>query len=134
MYTLMHDPQYRVEVARQQTTYNQPSDVGFYLASDTDYTQVPVPSYYAPGSIDALRDATKAQIAAGAIKGVAVAGLLAALEVADKTADAGNEKIAVKSLKAYVELLTPRTRLSTVTPAARAILGYQAQQVISMLD
>ncbi|MDQ0375613.1 rhamnogalacturonan lyase [Cellulomonas humilata] len=134
MYTLMHDPQYRVEVARQQTTYNQPSDVGFYLASDTDYTQVPVPSYYASGSIDALRDATKAQIAAGAITGPVVAGLLAALEVADKTADAGNEKIAVKSLKAYVELLTPRTRLSTVTPAARAILGYQAQQVISMLD
>jgi hypothetical protein len=134
MYTLMHDPQYRVEVARQQTTYNQPSDVGFYLASDTDYTQVPVPSYYAPGSIDALRDATKAQIAAGAVKGVAAAGLLAAVEVADKAADAGNEKLAVKSLKAYVELLTPRTRLSTVTPAARAILGYQAQQVISMLD
>ena len=92
MYTLMHDPQYRVEVARQQTTYNQPSDVGFYLASDTDYTQVPVPSFYAPGSIDALRDATKAQIAAGAVKGVAAAGLLAAVEVADKAADAGNEK------------------------------------------
>lgn len=134
MYTLMHDPQYRVEVARQQTTYNQPSDVGFYLASDTDYTQVPVPSFYAPGSIDALRDATKAQITAGAVKGVVVAGLLAAVEVADKAADAGNEKIAVKSLKAYVELLTPRSRHSTVTPAARAILGYQAQQVISMLD
>ncbi|WP_421735211.1 rhamnogalacturonan lyase [Cellulomonas sp.] len=134
MYTLMQDPQYRVEVARQQTTYNQPSDVGFYLASDTDYTQVPVPSYYAPGSIDALRDATKAQIAAGAVKGVAVAGLLAALEVADRAADAGNEKIAVKSLEAYVQLLTPRSRLSTVTPTARAVLGYQAQQVISMLD
>ena len=130
----MHDPQYRAEVARQQTTYNQPSYPGFYLASDTDYTQVPVPSFYAPGSIDALRDATKAQIAAGAVKGVAAVGLLAAVEVADKAADAGNEKLAVKSLKAYVELLTPRTRLSTVTPAARAILGYQAQQVISMLD
>ncbi|GEL99061.1 rhamnogalacturonan lyase [Cellulomonas terrae] len=134
MYTLMHDPQYRVEVARQQTTYNQPSDVGFYLASDTDYTQVPVPSYFAPGSIDALRDATRAQISAGAIKGVAAAGLLAAVEVADRAADAGNEKIAVRSLTAYVALLTPRSKLSTVTPAARAILGYQAQQVISMLD
>ena len=134
MYTLMHDPQYRVEVARQQTTYNQPSDVGFYLASDTDYTQVPVPSFYAPGSIDALRDATKAQISSRAVKGLAAAALLAAVEVADKAADAGNEKLAVKSLKAYVELLTPRTKLSTVTPAARATLGYQARQVIAMLD
>ncbi|GLY05532.1 rhamnogalacturonan lyase [Actinoplanes sp. NBRC 101535] len=39
--TLMHDPQYRVEVARQQTTYNQPSYPGFYLASDTDWSRVP---------------------------------------------------------------------------------------------
>ncbi|WP_229904327.1 rhamnogalacturonan lyase [Lentzea cavernae] len=44
MYTLMHDRQYRVEVARQQTTYNQPSYPGFYLASDTDWSRVPLPS------------------------------------------------------------------------------------------
>ncbi|MEU8610450.1 rhamnogalacturonan lyase, partial [Actinoplanes sp. NPDC048791] len=42
LYTLMHDPQYRVEVARQQTTYNQPSYPGFYLASDTDWRDVPL--------------------------------------------------------------------------------------------
>jgi hypothetical protein len=41
LYTLMHDPQYRVEVARQQTTYNQPSYPSFYLASDTDWSRVP---------------------------------------------------------------------------------------------
>ncbi|KHD78226.1 integrin [Actinoplanes utahensis] len=41
LYTLMHDPQYRAEVARQQTTYNQPSYPGFYLASDTDWSTVP---------------------------------------------------------------------------------------------
>ncbi|MEO6086376.1 MAG: rhamnogalacturonan lyase [Umezawaea sp.] len=41
MYTLMQDKQYRVEVARQQTTYNQPSYPGFYLASDTDWAAVP---------------------------------------------------------------------------------------------
>ena len=44
MYTLMHDPQYRVEVARQQTTYNQPSYQAFYLASDTVWADVPVPT------------------------------------------------------------------------------------------
>jgi hypothetical protein len=43
LYTLMHDPQYRVEVARQQTTYNQPSYPSFYLASDTDWARVPRP-------------------------------------------------------------------------------------------
>ena len=44
LYTLMHDPQYRVEVARQQTTYNQPSYPGFYLASDVDWATVPIPT------------------------------------------------------------------------------------------
>jgi hypothetical protein len=43
MYTLMHDPQYRVEVARQNTAYNQPSYPGFYLASDTDWSKIPLP-------------------------------------------------------------------------------------------
>ena len=41
LYTLMHDVQYRAEVARQQTTYNQPSYPGFYLASDLDWSEVP---------------------------------------------------------------------------------------------
>ena len=44
LYTLMHDPQYRVEVARQQTVYNQPSYPGFHLASDTDWSRVPRPA------------------------------------------------------------------------------------------
>jgi hypothetical protein len=43
LYTLMHDVQYRAEVARQQTTYNQPSHTGFYLGSDIDWSRVPVP-------------------------------------------------------------------------------------------
>ncbi|WBQ07088.1 rhamnogalacturonan lyase [Kribbella sp. CA-293567] len=43
LYTLMHDPQYRVEVARQNTAYNQPSYPGFYLASDLDWSKVPLP-------------------------------------------------------------------------------------------
>ena len=42
LYTLMHDKQYRAEVARQNTTYNQPSYPGFYLASDTDFSKVPL--------------------------------------------------------------------------------------------
>ncbi|GAB3429397.1 hypothetical protein GCM10027436_01270 [Actinophytocola sediminis] len=49
MYTLMHDQQYRAEVARQQTVYNQPSYPGFYLASDTDWASVPVPEFWTPG-------------------------------------------------------------------------------------
>ena len=40
--TLMHDTQYRAETARQQTTYNQPAYTSYYLASDVDWSKVPV--------------------------------------------------------------------------------------------
>jgi hypothetical protein len=43
LYTLMHDPQYRADVARQQTGYNQPAYPSFYLGSDLDWSRVPVP-------------------------------------------------------------------------------------------
>lgn len=48
LYTLMHDPQYRAEVARQQTTYNQPSYTGFHLASGMDFAGVPLRPAPAP--------------------------------------------------------------------------------------
>jgi hypothetical protein len=48
LYTLMHDPQYRAEVARQQTGYNQPSYPSFYLGADVDWSRVPVPHFRAP--------------------------------------------------------------------------------------
>jgi hypothetical protein len=48
LFTLMHDPQYRVGVANQQTTYNQPQYTSFYLGSDMDFGDVTVPDYRTP--------------------------------------------------------------------------------------
>lgn len=42
LYTLRDDPQYRMGVAGQQTTYNQPSYPAFYIGSDLDLTTVPL--------------------------------------------------------------------------------------------
>jgi hypothetical protein len=50
LFTLMHDPQYRVGVANQQTTYNQPQYPSFYMGSDMDFGDVEVPDYYTPRS------------------------------------------------------------------------------------
>jgi len=33
IYTLMHDPQYRMQVTSEQTAYNQPPHVGFELGA-----------------------------------------------------------------------------------------------------
>ena len=54
--TLMHDTQYRAEVARQQTTYNQPSYTGWYLASDMDFAEVPVLTVETTAPAPKLRD------------------------------------------------------------------------------
>ncbi|MFI2297189.1 rhamnogalacturonan lyase [Isoptericola sp. NPDC019571] len=48
LYTLLHDVQYRAELARQQTGYNQPTYTSFYLGSDTDWADVPLPRYDTP--------------------------------------------------------------------------------------
>lgn len=51
LYTLMHDRQYRAEVARQNTCYNQPSYTSFYFASDMDWAKVPIPKLYTPRAL-----------------------------------------------------------------------------------
>ena len=33
LYTLMHDPQYRMQVSGEQTAYNQPPHPGFHIGS-----------------------------------------------------------------------------------------------------
>ncbi|WP_117211981.1 rhamnogalacturonan lyase [Allorhizocola rhizosphaerae] len=114
MYTLMHDVQYRAEVARQQTTYNQPSYTSFYLGSDVDWQRVPVPDYWAPGSIEALRALVDEHVS-GPIRH----RLRAAL-------NQGGEH----GLERFIALL----RHDDVSPEARAILTYRAQVILNMLS
>lgn len=44
VYTLMHDPIYRIGIAWQNNAYNQPPHTGFYLGYDM--TRIPVPQIY----------------------------------------------------------------------------------------
>lgn len=55
LYTLMHDPQYRVETARQQTTYNQPAYTSFHLASGMDFSRVPLRAAPLPVAAPGIR-------------------------------------------------------------------------------
>src|SRR5699024_12108392 len=65
--TLMHDVQYRAEVARQQTAYNQPSWTSYYLASDMDVRDVPTPAVWLPGALDDLEAALDEASEAGEV-------------------------------------------------------------------
>jgi hypothetical protein len=48
LYTLMHDPQYRVAIAWQNSGYNQPPHPGFYLGDSMQ--PAPVPNIYLAGN------------------------------------------------------------------------------------
>jgi rhamnogalacturonan endolyase len=49
IYTLMHDPVYRLGIAWQNTAYNQPPHTGFFLGNGM--TTPPVPAIYLVGSV-----------------------------------------------------------------------------------
>jgi hypothetical protein len=134
LYTLMHDPQYRAEVARQQTTYNQPSYTSFYLASDIDWSQVPVPDFWAPGSIGALRDTLEGYVRSGEVAGPGVWRLSAALSRAERHLDAGRTGRASAALRDFLRHIERPGRSGTVTDAARAALRHRAATVIAMLS
>ncbi|MEV6798407.1 rhamnogalacturonan lyase [Micromonospora rifamycinica] len=130
MFTLMHDPQYRADVARQQTSYNQPAYPGFYLGSDLDWTRVPVPDYWAPGSVDALREALDGYVASADVAAPAAGRLAADLAQADRRAEAGRADGAADALRRFVRHLVGRG----VSTAARTALTYQAGTVLRMLS
>lgn len=54
--TLMQDAQYRAQVSGQQTSYNQPAYPSYYLASDVDYSAVPVLTEEAEPSAPRVKD------------------------------------------------------------------------------
>jgi hypothetical protein len=133
LYTLMHDPQYRAEVARQQTTYNQPSYTGFYLGSDINWSRVPVPDYWAAGSVDALRALLDGYVASGEVAGPVVWWTRGALGEADREVERGDARGAVRALDRFVRHLDRPGRWDTVSEAARTALTYRARTVIAML-
>ena len=48
LYTLMHDPMYRLGIAWQNTGYNQPPHLGFYIGDGLK--NIPWPEMYTPRS------------------------------------------------------------------------------------
>ena len=99
LYTLLHDKQYRAELARQQTGYNQPTYTGFYLASDTDFANVPLPKYWAPGSLAAVGKQVTASAASGELPEGVSNQVNAHLRQAERAAASGQYPTAIHSLQ-----------------------------------
>lgn len=66
LYTLMHDPVYRMGIAWQNTTYNQPSHISFYLGEDIRETvlagELDPENIDYTASVDAMKHSIKLEI------------------------------------------------------------------------
>ncbi|KNC16347.1 integrin [Arthrobacter sp. RIT-PI-e] len=132
LYTLMHDPQYRAEIARQNTVYNQPAYTGFYLASDTDFTEVPVPDVFLPGALPALQARLDQLIADGRVTGPVARQLQASLDQAQRAVARDQSRMAVQAMEKFLDRLNQQ-KTKAVSPGVRDVLTHHGTVILSML-
>ncbi|WP_457965134.1 rhamnogalacturonan lyase [Arthrobacter sp. D1-29] len=130
LYTLMHDPQYRAEVARQNTTYNQPSYTDFYFASDMDFGNVPLRAAWLPGSVKALQYVLEDLTDSGDVSGPVASQLNASVEQAQKAVADGDSAKAGQAIQRFVDFLGQQKNPDNVSEAARSVLGYNAGNIL----
>ncbi|MDH6674600.1 rhamnogalacturonan endolyase [Paenibacillus sp. LBL] len=132
LYTLMHDPQYRVEVARQNTTYNQPSYTSFYFASDTDFSAVPVPYYQSPGMLDLLENRVSEYALSGELTNPLHSRLTHSLKQAKFHMSKGSRGQALKFMNTFIAQLEEMKKPGTISNKARLNLSYQAHALMGL--
>ncbi|MDQ0729785.1 rhamnogalacturonan lyase [Arthrobacter sp. B1I2] len=130
LYTLMHDPQYRAEVARQNTAYNQPAYTDFYFASDMNFGDVPLRAAWLPGSIKALQDILADLVESGDVSGPVASQLGASIQQAAKAVQDGEPTKAGQALQRFVDFLAQQKNPDTVSSTARVSLDYNAGNIL----
>ncbi|TLM82913.1 rhamnogalacturonan lyase [Pseudarthrobacter sp. NamE2] len=130
LYTLMHDPQYRAEVARQNTAYNQPSYTDFYLASDMEFSDVPLRAAWLPGSVKALQHVLEDLVESGDVAGPVASQLEANIQQAAKAVEDGDAGKAARTIQRFVDFLSQRKRPDQVSDTARVVLNHNADNIL----
>lgn len=134
LYTLMHDPQYRAEVARQNTAYNQPSYTDFYFASDMDFTDVPLRAAWLPGSVKALQQTLEDLVESGGVSGPVAKQLAASVQQAATAVSDGDASKAGQAIARFVEFLDQQKNPDEVSDLARTVLDYQAGNILAAFE
>ena len=134
LYTLMHDPQYRAEVARQNTTYNQPSYTDFYLASDMDFGKVPRRAAWLPGSVKALQQSLEDLSESGDVAGPVAKQLAASAQQAAQAVDGGDPAKAGRAIQRFAKFLDRQKKPDHVSGLARTVLDHQAGNILRAFE
>ena len=130
LYTLMHDPQYRAEVARQNTAYNQPAYTDFYFASDMKFSSVPLRAAWLPGSIKALQDILADLAESGDVSGPVASQLGVSIQQAAQAVQDGDPAKAGQAVQRFVDFLAQLKKPDTVSGTARVSLEYNAGNIL----
>ena len=134
LYTLMHDPQYRVEVARQNTAYNQPSYTSFYFANDTNWANVPTQNFWTPGALLVLERKMAEYKASGELTGSLVPQLENSLKQVKHHLEKGSIKNALKFLEKYDLEMSKKSNQAYISSQAKVNLTYNAQLLLKMWE
>lgn len=139
IYTLMHDPVYRLAANSQNSMYNQPGHLGFYLGEDirdeVQAKQLPVPniSYTVDGEVgdlSVLEKLMKGYIQSGDVAGSIVSRLENALKQAKHHDEKGSTKQAIHFIEKYLDELDHLTKKDTISSLAKIDLSYHARQLL----
>ncbi|RNE66921.1 rhamnogalacturonan lyase [Cryobacterium tepidiphilum] len=134
LHTLMHDPQYRAEIARQNTAYNQPAYTSFYLASDMDFRDVPMIQRWLPGSAAALGRTLAGFVDSGEVSGPVGKQLTAAADQAARAVEDGRSASAEKAVQKFLRFLDQHKKPDHVSDAAHAALAHAAETLLGELS
>jgi hypothetical protein len=132
LYSLIYDPKYRVDVARQNNCYNQPAYTSFYFGSDTDWTKVPVPKFWTPGVTRVLKNLMEQYEASHELTGPLAHQLKLSFDLALCQLEKGHTTPAVALMKVYLFRLEHLTKHDNISPAAKKNLSYHAKLLIEM--
>ncbi|MEC1262978.1 rhamnogalacturonan lyase [Bacillus swezeyi] len=124
LYTLMHDQQYRVEIARQNSAYNQPAYTSFYFGSDMNWDSVPVPDFSTSGVLSVLQNRMNEYEESGELTGPLLHQLTNTLKQVRHHFEKGSEKQALKFLNKYEERLKDETKQKHISLQAKRNLTY----------
>ncbi|WP_163580813.1 rhamnogalacturonan lyase [Gracilibacillus saliphilus] len=133
LYTLMHDPQYRAEVARQNTSYNQPAYTSFYLASDMDWSQVPIRDVWLPIDTSALQDLMDRYMESGDLSGPLAKQLTNTYRQAVHHYEKGSIDQASKFIEKYLTQIEKRSMQKHISEDAKKVLVEAAETFLERL-
>lgn len=135
LYTLMHDPQYRTGIARQNTSYNQPSYPSFYLASDMDWARVPLSETSVSIHVDIMDALVEKYKSSGEeLNGAIQKELSQLMKQMKRDIEKGSEKDILKSMKNLVTILDKHKNKNSnyISPEAQRNLAYYATLTIAV--